>query len=233
MTTAVRLVPFLFLLLCAATTCPVSLCAAVGQDPVGAATAGAASPPPVPVVTARAIFRELPSSIFDNTAEGLPDEEKERLLENGQCEFWEVVGETDDVIAFRALPFRDSAVALRLFRNTENGEILAAIGTLGVPICALELWKRDRSGRIIPADTPEEPDIREFFDARVPQPADVTASVLPCLGLGGLKAQVVFWGSTGMVHLPVARDIGWHWTGRSFEKIVRPHALPEAAASAR
>ena len=118
-------------------------------------------------------------------------------------------------------------MALRLFRNEDTGEVLAAIGTLGVPLCALELWKRDASGRIIPADTPEEPDINEFVDTNAPRPKDVTASVLPCLGLGGLKAQAVFWGPTGIVHLPVARDIGWHWTGRSFEKIVRPHPLQD------
>ncbi len=193
------------------------------------AAAGAAKASSLPRVTARELFEQLPLTIFDNTAEGLSDEEKKRLLETGQCEFWEVAGETDDVIAFRALPFRDSAVALRLFRNEDTGEVLAAIGTLGVPLCALELWKRDASGRIIPADTPEEPDISEFFDTNAPRPKDVTASVLPCLGLGGLKAQAVFWGPTGIVHLPVARDIGWHWTGRSFEKIVRPHPLPDDA----
>lgn len=209
MTTAVRFALVVGMLL---------LVAATRSAPVAAATA---CPPPV---TAREIFEQLPSSIFDTTAEGLLDEEKKRLLETGQCEFWEIAGETDDVIAFRALPFRDSAVALRLFRNEDTGEILAAIGTLGVPLCALELWKRDLSGRIVPADTPEEPDINEFFDRNAPRPKDVTGSVLPCLGLGGLKAHVVFWGPTGMVHLPVARDIGWHWTGRSFEKIVRPHA---------
>ena len=230
MTTAVRLVLGMGMLLLAATTCPVPAFAA-GEQAAGT-PAGATGPAPAPVVTAREIFEQLPSSIFDNTAEGLPDEEKERLLETGQCEFWEVVGETDDVIAFRALPFRDSAVALRLFRNEENGEIIAAIGTLGVPICALELWKRDVSGRIVPADTPDDPDISEFFDATVPQPKDVTASVLPCLGLGGLKAQVLFWGPSGMVRLPVARDIGWHWTGHSFEKIVRPHALPDGGTRA-
>lgn len=230
MTTAVRLVLCVGMLLLAAATRPVPVSAAVGRTTTAAPEA--IRTPAPPVVTAREIFEQLPSSIFDNTAEGLPDEEKERLLDTGQCEFWEVVGETDDVIAFRSLPFRDSAVALRLFRNTENGEILAAIGTLGVPICALELWKRDTSGRIVPADTPEDPDISEFFDADVPQPRDVSASVLPCLGLGGLKAQVVFWGATGMMHLPVARDIGWHWTGRSFEKIVRPHALPEGTKQA-
>ena len=227
MTNAVRLMLVVGMLLLAATTRPVSVFAA--ESPAAGVPSGTVKAAPLPVVTAREIFEQLPSSIFDNTAEGLSDEEKERLLETGQCEFWEIVGETDDVIAFRALPFRDSAVALRLFRNAENGEILAAIGTLGVPICALELWKRDASGRIVPADTPEDPDISEFFDAAVPQPKDVTASVLPCLGLGGLKAQVLFWGPTGMVHLPVARDIGWHWTGHSFEKIVRPLALPEGA----
>ena len=139
MTNAVRLMLVVGMLLLAATTRPVPVFAA--ESPAAGTPFGPAKTAPLPVVTAREIFEQLPSSIFDNTAEGLPDEEKDRLLETGQCEFWEIVGETDDVIAFRALPFRDSAVALRLFRNEENGEILAAIGTLGVPICALEATK--------------------------------------------------------------------------------------------
>ena len=143
MTNAVRLMLVVGMLLLAATTRPVPVFAA--ESPAAGTPFGPAKTAPLPVVTAREIFEQLPSSIFDNTAEGLPDEEKERLLETGQCEFWEIVGETDDVIAFRALPFRDSAVALRLFRNEENGEILAAIGTLGVPICALEATKMNGS----------------------------------------------------------------------------------------
>ena len=177
MTNAVRLMLVVGMLLLAATTRPVPVSAAEG--PAAGTPSGPAKTAPLPVVTAREIFEQLPSSIFDNTAEGLPDEEKDRLLETGQCEFWEIVGETDDVIAFRALPFRDSAVALRLFRNEENGEILAAIGTLGVPICALELWKRDASGRIVPADTPEDPDIARWNSGSATLPAASCPRIRP------------------------------------------------------
>ena len=68
-------------------------------------------------LTAREAFGALPTSIFENTAEGLEDEDKQQLLEEGQSEFGELAGESRDVIVFRALPFRDSGVALRLFRD--------------------------------------------------------------------------------------------------------------------
>ena len=80
-------------------------------------------------MTARGIFTQLPASIFENTAEGLSDADKQQLLTEGHTEFWEIAGETEDVIVFAALPFRDSAVALRLFRNTADGSVEAAIGT--------------------------------------------------------------------------------------------------------
>ena len=78
-------------------------------------------------LTAREAFGALPTSIFENTAEGLEDEDKQQLLEEGQSEFWELAGESRDVIVFRALPFRDSGVALRLFRDADDGSAVAAI----------------------------------------------------------------------------------------------------------
>ena len=99
---------------------------------------------------------------------------------------------------FAALPFRDTAVALRLFRNATDGSVLAALGTLGGAVCTLELWKVDASGRIVPVDTPQEPDVSAFFAPGRKMPPDVQATVMICLGLGGLKAQPLFWTSTGM-----------------------------------
>ena len=150
MTNAVRLMLVVGMLLLAATTRPVTVFAA--ESPAAGTPFGPAKTAPLPVVTAREIFEQLPSSIFDNTAEGLPDEEKERLLETGQCEFWEIVGETDDVIAFRALPFRDSAVAL----PKSTGSTPVAIGS-SVPVCptrfspVIRLIRATAPAEVIPA----------------------------------------------------------------------------------
>ena len=114
-------------------------------------------------VTARSIFALLPESIFENTPEGLSPQEKQKLLSAGHSEFWEIAGETDDVLVFASMPFRDTAVALRLFRNAVDGSVLAAFGTLGGAVCTLELWRVDASGRAVPVDTPQEPDISAFF----------------------------------------------------------------------
>ncbi|MGE9985136.1 hypothetical protein [Desulfovibrio sp. SGI.169] len=174
-------------------------------------------------MTARGIFSMLPVSIFENTVEGLSEADKQRLLTEGHSDFWEIAGETEDVMVFAALPFRDSAVALRLFRNTADGSVEAAIGTLGAPICTLELWRVDVTGRMVPIDTPPEPDIREFLDQSRGLPQGINPTVLICLGLGGLKAEPVFWNSSGMTQAPLAHDISFQWNGRSFEKQVLPH----------
>lgn len=173
--------------------------------------------------TARSIFALLPESIFENTPEGLSPVEKQKLLSVGRSEFWEVAGETEDVMVFAALPFRDTAVALRLFRNASDGSVLAALGTLGGSVCTLELWRVDASGRIVPVDTPPEPDVSSFFASGRKMPPDVQATVMICLGLGGLKAQPLFWTSTGMADLPVDNDVSFQWTGRNFERQIRPH----------
>ncbi len=148
-------------------------------------------------MTARGIFATLPVSIFENTAEGLSEADKQRLLTEGHTEFWEIAGETEDVMVFAALPFRDSAVALRLFRTTADGSTEAACGTAGGPIAPVE------QGRQLPRD--------------------INPTVVICLGLGGLKAEPVFWNSSGMTQVPLAHDVSFQWNGRNFEKQVHPH----------
>ena len=82
----------------------------------------------------------------------------------------------------------------------------------------------DASGRTVPVDVPQEPDIQEFFAKGQPVPDDVNPSVLICLGMGGLRAHPVFWNKTGMLYLPLANEIGYRWDGHRFQKVVRPHA---------
>ena len=160
-------------------------------------------------LTAREAFGALPTSIFENTAEGLEDEDKQQLLEEGHSEFWELAGESRDVI---------------VFRDADDGSAVAAIGTLGTELCTVELWRVDASGRTVPVDVPQEPDIQEFFAKGQPVPDDVNPSVLICLGMGGLRAHPVFWNKTGMLYLPLANEIGYRWDGHRFQKVVRPHA---------
>lgn len=174
-------------------------------------------------LTARHFFALLPTSIFEATAEGLDESQKQELLVNGMSDFWELAGETDDVIVFTALPFRDSGVAVRLFRNEQDGSVLAAIGTLGGEMCTVELWRMDRNGRTIPVDTPLEPPVQEFFARDASLPKDINPSVNICLGRGGLVARPIFWNASGMVHMPLTYDVSYQWDGRHFEKQIQPH----------
>lgn len=174
-------------------------------------------------LTARHFFATLPTGIFETTAEGLDDDQKQELLVNGKTDFWELAGETDDVIVFTALPFRDSGVAVRLFRNEQDGSVLAAIGTLGGEMCTVELWRMDRNGRTIPVDTPQEPAVREFFARDAIPPKDINPSVSICLGRGGLVARPIFWNASGMVHVPLTYDVSYQWDGRHFQKQIQAH----------
>lgn len=177
-----------------------------------------------PERSAREIFAALPESIFENTPEGLSPAEKQKLLADGQADYWEVAGETEDIMVFATLPFHDVAVALRLFRHSGSSAVDVAVGTLGGPVCTVELWRMDASGRLVPVDTPSEPPVEEFLAKGQKLPPDVKATVMICLGLGGLRAQPLFWTSTGMAHVPVANDIGYQWNGKIFEKHVQAHS---------
>ncbi|WP_300774673.1 hypothetical protein [uncultured Desulfovibrio sp.] len=191
--------------------------------PTPSNAASAASAYQTERLTARHFFATLPTGIFETTAEGLDESQKQELLVNGKTDFWELAGETDDVIVFTALPFRDSGVAVRLFRNEQDGSVLAAIGTLGGEMCTVELWRMDRDGRTIPVDTPQEPGVREFFAKDAVLPKDINPSVSICLGRGGLVARPIFWNASGMVHVPLAHDVSYQWDGRHFQKQIQPH----------
>lgn len=207
----------------AAPALPQNVSPAPTPAPTPSNAASAASAYQTERLTARHFFATLPTGIFETTAEGLDESQKQELLVNGKTDFWELAGETDDVIVFTALPFRDSGVAVRLFRNEQDGSVLAAIGTLGGEMCTVELWRMDRNGRTIPVDTPQEPGVREFFAKDAVLPKDINPSVSICLGRGGLVARPIFWNASGMVHVPLTNDVSYQWDGRHFQKQVQPH----------
>lgn len=171
--------------------------------------------------TARGIFLMLPTSVFESTPEGLTDTDKQELLARGKSDFWEISGESPDVLVFTALPFRDTSIGLRLFHNVENGNVEVAIGTLGDPVCTLELWRLDSSGRLFPIDTPQEPDVKEFFPPEHKLSDTISHSVLMCLGSGGLEAKPIFWNTFGMLPARVNNNIRFVWTGKGFRKEAR------------
>lgn len=176
--------------------------------------------------TARGLFAMLPTSIFENTAEGMSDQEKAELLREGQSEFWEIAGEDSNVLVLSSLPLHERAIAVRVFHNGGDGSTLAAIGTLGSPVCVLELWRLDSSGRLVPVETPEEPDAREFLAPKGKMPPRVNPSVFICLGPDGLEAHPIFWRGNGLVELPLARSIRYAWTGNDFKKVAGPAVEP-------
>lgn len=171
--------------------------------------------------TARGMFALLPPSIFENTPTGLDETGKQALLLQGASQFWEIAGETPDVLVFAELPFRERSVALRVFRNEKDGGAEIAVGTLGDPVCTVELWRLDASGRITPVDAPSEPALAEFFNKRHKPPKSQQTAVLICLGLGGLWAKPVFWTRDGIKVPDVDNEISFQWTGSRFEKAVR------------
>lgn len=167
--------------------------------------------------TARGVFSELPPTIFENTPGGLDETGKQALLQTGSSQYWEIEGETPDILVITELPFKERAVAVRLFRNYLDGSVEIVVGTLGDPVCSLEIWRLDASGRLVPVEAPQEPEIGEFFK-RKPRKGQ-QSSVRICLGLGGLWAKPVFWNQYGVVEPEVDNEISYQWNGSEFRKV--------------
>lgn len=172
--------------------------------------------------TARGMFILLPTSIFELTPEGLSDAEKQDLLTNGKSGHWEIADETPDAMLFNALPGRDRSIGLRVFRNNVDGSTDVAIGTLGEPVCGLELWRQDLAGRILPIDGPEEPKAGEFFAGARKISGRIHSAVIMCLAPEGLKALPIFWNDLGMLPARLDNEIVYQWNGSGFVKKSRP-----------
>ncbi|MGJ3521432.1 hypothetical protein ACR4XJ_00185 [Nitratidesulfovibrio sp. D1] len=184
---------------------------------LGATTARAAGGQ----ITALDMFRMLPATIFENTAEGLSDEEKQQLADEGETGFWAVIESTPEHFEVGALPMLDTRVSVRVFR-ADNGDTLAAMGVKNGEACALELWRRKPDGRLAPAATPEEPDIAEFFAPGHKLPPGTSPSVMLCLGENDLEARALLWTSTGLAQVKFDHRVLYRWNGSTFSKVVLP-----------
>lgn len=184
---------------------------------------------PVPVghSPVREFFVRVPLTLFENTPEGLRDEERLELLETGASSFWKIVDESEWTLTMQSVPFGESEVSVRLFpQKSQGGEgqefILAALGTRSSAMCTIEMWREDKNGRMVPEDTPTEPPITDFFSPKSRIPKDVEPTVLICLGEQGLEAMPIFWNASGMAHVPVDNTVSYAWTGAAFEKRIQP-----------
>lgn len=167
--------------------------------------------------TALEVFAQLPTTLFENTPEGLSEEEKQQIIDRGESAFWEVEHMSSDVLVLLSRPFGETRVTLHLFGSEDF--MLAAVGTSGDPMCALELWTVDATGGLVPASTPTEPAVSEFIgQKRLPQ--GVSPAVLFCLVDEGLEARPLFWAADGLVDVPISKTVRYVWKNGTFEKSV-------------
>ncbi|MDR2695383.1 MAG: hypothetical protein LBC79_03270 [Deltaproteobacteria bacterium] len=174
-------------------------------------------------IAALEIFRLLPATIFENTLEGLSEDEKERLLEYGKSEYWILLPDSRDSLEMVSLPFGDTRVFLHAYRE-DGGGTRALTGSRSAELCTLELWRMSE-GHFAPFDAPPEPPVADFFARGNKKPKDVQASILFCLDGEGLEAQAVFWKRQGRAHVPVDNEVRYVWNGRHFEKRIRPRDM--------
>ena len=153
-------------------------------------------------LTALDIFAQLPITLFENTPEGLSEDEKLRLIEQGASEFWEVERFDADRLVLVSRPFGETRVGLRVFRG------------------ALELWQEDATGGFVPANPPDDPQLSDFLASGQRLAADVSPAFMFCLEDDGLDVRPLFWGPAGLVDVPVAKSVRYIWKSGAFEKTV-------------
>lgn len=164
------------------------------------------------------VFARLPITLFENTPEGLSEEEKLHLIEQGSSEFWEVVQSDDDTIRMVSRPFGETKAVLHVFRGGQ--ELLVAMGTDDGTMCALELWQEDATGGFVPANAPEDPVASDFLSRGQKLGRAVSPAYVFCLDGDALEVRPLFWGPEGRVDVPVARTVRYEWRNGRFEKTV-------------
>ena len=183
------------------------------------------TPPKGPQPTALRLFRLIPPTIFENTVEGLDENEKQILADNGRMGPWALTFMTDDELEFTSsVPHSGTKVRMRLY-HAANGDIFISCGVQSGESCAMELWRRDTEGRIIPVAIPDEPGIAEFLAAGRSVPEDYEVSMLICQDADTprLKAVPLLWTPTGLGSLTLDYDVYYQWTGEAFSKELTAH----------
>ena len=176
--------------------------------------------------TALRLFRLIPPTIFDNTVQGLDENDKQVLADNGRAANWVLNHLSNDDLEFTStVPYSNTKVRLHLFYAV-NGDIFVACGAESGDGCAMELWQRDTRGRIIPVPIPDEPSIGEFLVPERECPAEYEVTMLMCLDAEAprLKAVPLVWTPTGLGSLPLDYDIYYLWNGETFVKTAVQHA---------
>lgn len=123
-----------------------------------------------------------------------------------------------DRLVLVSRPFGETRVGLRVFRGGDR--LLAALGTDGGAMCALELWEEDATGGFVPANPPDDPQLSDFLAPGQRLAADVSPAFMFCLEDDGLDARPLFWGPAGLVDVPVGKSVRYVWKSGAFEKTV-------------
>ena len=166
------------------------------------------------------LFRLIPPTIFENTIEGLREDEKQFLMDTGESDFWVMTALSDEelVISTKA-PEADTQATLKLFR-ANNGDTIIAMGVTAGDSCALELWKNDTSGRLTPLPMPDEPAISDFLQINRVLPENTDISMLICLDplAEGLVAKPLIWTPSGLDKVRLDTKVIYTWDGHTFVK---------------
>lgn len=182
-------------------------------------------PPKGPQPTAMRLFRFIPPTIFDNTIEGMREDEKQLLMDSGETEFWVLTALTEDELVIEnKAPEVDTQATLILF-HAGNGDIVMAMGVTAGDSCALELWRylADRRG-ITPMPMPDEPAVSDFFQTNRALPEDMDVSMLICLDPveETLVAKPLIWRPSGLDPIVLDTKVIYKWDGNKFVKEVIP-----------
>lgn len=182
-------------------------------------------------LSAMDIFARLPVTFFEDTAEGLSEEERDQLVSTGRCPYWQVISESSDSLVLASRPFGETEVTLRVFRGGDH-DFVAAIGTSATPMCALELWGLGSAGGLVPVSTPPDPPLSDYLTKNPRLPRDVSPAIVFCLNADGLETRPLFWGPEGLLNIPLDRRVDFVWQHGAFKKVMTPLqklAIPEAA----
>ena len=165
-------------------------------------------------ISARSLFALIPPSIFENTSEGLGDDELASLVDDGQTSFWRISDESQNHLVVSATTPVESQVVLHLFSHTDGG-VVAALGSQSGLVCALELWRYDAKRQLLPMPVPVEPSITDLFNNL---PSYVDPTLMLCLNNDKILVKPVLWGPDGIVSEKADFEVHYFWNGTNFIK---------------
>ena len=174
-----------------------------------------------PQFTAAQFLAQLPASIFDNTAEGMSEPDKQQLLKEGEAGIWEITQQTDTNLVVSDTDSDQSTVQLMVYAAPPDQ--LIAVHTQNGQNTDLDFWRYTAVSQqltqvgLSPSFFPQITG-NDFLAAEEKLPDAYQATLIYTMNRDGtISVEPYTWMESVFEERPLRYTIRLTWDGKKFQ----------------